>query len=142
MMDLRAGGISHRNKMVILPSSFRPQLTGGPSPLPHPQRGLTLDPHPVSHKPGGGAGVEGTGPRPLGSRFFSQPSSHPSLSPQQKPETLLGKRLRVEALPPPLSSPPPISSYPAPSRLPLLLNSSNSAALSHYRICHSLALCL
>lgn len=87
-------------------------------------------------------GVEGTGPSPLGSRFRSKLSSQPSLSPKQKPETLLGKQLRVAALPPPLSSPPPISSYQAPSRLPLLLNSSNSAALSRYRIWYCLAHCL
>ena len=40
--DLRAEGISHRNKMVTPPSPTGPQLTGGPSPHPLPPRDLTL----------------------------------------------------------------------------------------------------
>lgn len=70
--------------------------------------------------------VEGTGPSPLRSRFLFQLSSYPALSSQEKPEPWLGKRRRVAAVPPPLSSPAPISSYQEPSGLPLLPSSSKS----------------
>lgn len=137
LIDCRAEGSSHRNKMVPLPSPSGPMLTGGPFPHPHPQRDLTfrsttIHP-PYAHNPRGWGKVETTGPSPLRSRFLFKISSHPALSPQQKPESLLGKRLRVAAVPSPLSSPAPMNSYQEPSGLPLLPGSSNSA-LSHYRI--------
>lgn len=112
-----------------------PTLTGGLFSHLHPQRDLTLDPHPSSICPQawGWGRVEKTGPSPLRSIFLPKLSSHPAPSPQQKPEPLLGKQLQLAAAPPLLSSTAPISSYLAPSELPLL-HSSSKPALSHFRI--------
>lgn len=49
LIDCRAEGISHHNKIVPHPQPPpAPKLTGSPFPHPHPQRDLTLDPHPAS----------------------------------------------------------------------------------------------
>lgn len=105
-MGLREGAISLRNKMVTLPSPFCPQLSGGPSLLPHPQRDLTLGPHPVSHTPGGRVGVEEQVQGLLETDFSLNPPPFPPCLLSRSQKTLLGKWLRVAALPPPVITNP------------------------------------
>lgn len=115
--------------MVIAPPPCCPHVHRWPIPSSSPSKVFDSRSTPSLPMPTGlegEVGVEETGPSPLRIRLPSKLFPRLALSSQQKPGPLLGKRLRVAALPPPLSSPPPISSYQVPSGLPLLPSSSNA----------------
>lgn len=136
LIDCRAEGFAHKNKMVPpLPPSAS-MLTGGPFSHPYPERDLTSDPHPASLCPQtrvwGWGGGEGISPSPLRSRFPSHPPPTQPRLPSRS-QSLVEQAAPSCSCATSLSSPAPISSDQAPSGLPLLPGSSNSV-LSHYRI--------
>lgn len=96
-VDCTAKSISHRNKMVPSHPLLPPRLQVAYSLIPN-LKGFGFRSTPNLSMPTSTedwVGTEGTGPSPLRSTSSSTPLS-PSPTPQQMPEPLSGKHLRVQ----------------------------------------------